>query len=383
MDVSDEVAHTGFDADGRLPPLPELELPEETWSRALLTGIGTVLDSGVMRAMQFVVERALIPDSDDVQALRASAQATLDPALLAEPRRFFGFLDEPPHDVVVSTRYRRPLHGGAAFSRHVVSDYVPYGGLPAGEELPEPIRIHVEHWRHETRPLGTVVALHGFTMGRPRIDAVALLASQWYQRGLDVALMTLPYHGARTPEDARFSGEHFAVPDVARLGEAVREAIYEIRQVTHWLREESGAPVGLLGLSLGGYLTALAAGLYEELDFAIPMVPPVCIGDLAWQFFARTRHAREGGESVLSEQELRRSFRVHSPLAHPLQLPRERVMIIAGRGDRIVPPGHPVALWKHWDEPALRWFSGSHLAPFGRKSVVRAIEAHLRSLGIL
>jgi hypothetical protein len=113
------------------------------------------------------------------------------------------------------------------------------------------------------------------------------------------------------------------------------------------------------------------------------MVPPVCIGDLAWSFFEQTRHAREGGAAALSHDELRRSFRVHSPLAHPLRMPAERVLIVAGRGDRIVPPSHPAALWTHWGEPAIHWFSGSHLAPFGRGRIVNAIARHLESLGIL
>jgi dipeptidyl aminopeptidase/acylaminoacyl peptidase len=156
-----------------------------------------------------------------------------------------------------------------------------------------------------------------------------------------------------------------------------------IRMLTNWLREESGAPVGLLGLSLGGYLTALAAGLCDDLDFAIPIVPPVCIGDLAWRFFMGTRHYREGGEAALSQDELRRSFRVHSPLAHPLRIPKERVLIVAGRGDRIVPPEHPEALRAHWDGPAIHWFSGSHLAPFGRRQIVRKIDRHLRAIGVL
>jgi hypothetical protein len=281
----------------------------------------------------------------------------------------------------MTSRFRRALEGGVVYDCRIESDYVPYG---ASEGVSDATPIHVELWRHEPgRPYGTVVALHGFTMGRPRIDGVILMASQWFERGLDAALFTLPYHGARTPTESRFSGEHFAVPDVARLSEAVREAIYEIRRVVHWRREESGAPVGLLGLSLGGYLAALAGGLCDDLDFVIPIVPPVCIGDLAWRFFTQTRHYREGGPSRLSQEELRRAFRAHSPLAHPLRVPRDRTFIVAGRGDRIVPPEHPAALWEHWGEPAIHWFSGSHLAPFGRARIVRRIARHLRSIGVL
>lgn len=366
--------------DGAMAALPPAELPREGWLGQILASAGSAVDAGVLRAMQLVVDRALIPDSDDLEALRESAQALLDAGLQAQPRLFFPFLEEPPHRLRAQSRVRRRVAGGFAISRRLESRYVPHSAGIAGSLGP----ILFEHWVHQPgRPRGTVVLLHGFTMGNPTLDAFLLMAGRWFRAGLDVALLTLPHHGARTPAGARFSGEHFAVPDVARLGEAVREAVYEIRQLVCLLREESGAPVGLLGLSLGGYLAALAAGLFDELDFAIPIVPPVCIGDLAWRFFTRTRHHRAGGAPALSHPELRRAFRVHSPLAHPLRMPPERVMIVAGRGDRIVPPEHPAALWRHWGEPRIHWFSGSHLTPFGRARVARAILAHLESIEIL
>lgn len=356
------------------------ELPREAWFARVLTGFGTAVDASVLRAIQLVVERALIPEPEDLGALWESAQTLIDPELQAEPRLFFPFLDEPPHQLRVQSRQRCRIKGGVVLSRRIESQYVPHSAEIAGSLGP----ILVDHWVHQpVSRRATVLLLHGFTMGHPRLDSFLLFASHWFRSGLDVALLTLPHHGARRSPEARFSGEHFAVPDVARLGEAVREAIYEIRQLVHWLRAESGAPVGVLGLSLGGYLAALSAGLCDDLDFVITIVPPVCIGDLAWRFFTRTRHHRAGGAAALSRAELRRAFRVHSPLAHPLRISPERVMIVAGRGDRIVPPEHPAALWSHWDEPRIYWFSGSHLAPFGRARMVRAILDHLESIEIL
>lgn len=369
-----------------IAPLSDAQLPTEGMLGGVFTRLSQGVDNGVLRAVKIVVERALIPDPEDVDTLRASARPLLEPELQRDPARYFAFLAEPVHALAISAEKGRRLPGGRVITRKLTSDYRPYfDAADAAHPRAERDPIHFEHWVHEgsARSRGTVVALHGFAMGYPRVDAVMLFAKQWFERGLDVVLLTLPEHGVRTPPGARFSGESFAVPNVARLSEAVREAIYETHALTSWLRAQSGAPVGLLGLSLGGYLAALAAGLMEDLDFVVPIVPPVCMGDLAWRFFERTHHARQGGSAALSHAELRAAFRIHSPLAHPPRVPIERLLIVAGRGDRVVPPEHPHALWRHWGEPRVHWFSGSHLAPFGRNSVVYTVESHLRRNGVL
>lgn len=364
-----------------IPDLPIVRLPAEGRGDGAWTWLGSGLDAAILAAMQLVIDALLMPDPEDLPAVQASAESLRTPALEADPRRFFVFPEASL--ALTETRGERRLRFGAGrvTQRRLESGYRPFApdDPPPGDD---PIRL--EHWQHAPeRRRGSVIALHGFTMGYPRIDAPALFASQLFDAGLDVVLPTLPQHGARTPEDARFSGERFAVPHVAELAEAVRRAVHEVRALTLWLRETTGDPVGLVGLSLGGYLTALSAGLYDDLDFAIPIVPPVCIGDLAWRFHQRSRRRGDGGDAAFDYDELRRGYRLHSPLAHPLRLPRERVMIVAGRGDRIVPPEHPYALWRHWDQPRIHWFSGGHLAPFGRGAIVRAMLDHLRALGIV
>jgi len=365
-----------------LPELPAVALPPEAWSDWLWTAAGTALDRAVVEAMTRVIDATMMPPAEDLPALRSAAAPFMSGPLWDAPRRFFAFVDHPPDALVPETRYRRRLRDGVLIGRRFAGRYRPYGDDAPAD--PGADAILVEHWMHERkRPRGTVLALHGFSMGQPRIDAYALFAAQWFRRGLDVALLTLPYHGARTPSAARFSGQRFAEPDPAALNEAVRRAIYDVHAVRGWLRAQTGMPVGLMGLSLGGYLSALMAGLCDDIDFVIPMVPPVCIGDLAWRFFQRSRRRRAGTAPAYSCDELRAIYRVHSPLTFPLRVPAERVLIIAGRGDRIVPPAHPHALWRHWGEPHIHWFSGSHLAPFGRERIVATAADHLQRLGIL
>jgi hypothetical protein len=74
---------------------------------------------------------------------------------------------------------------------------------------------------------------------------------------------------------------------------------------------------------------------------------------------------------------------VHSPLAHAARVARERLLILAAHGDRIVPAEHPRWLEAHWNRPRTVWFSGSHLAPFGRPTIRTAIRRFLGELDVL
>jgi dienelactone hydrolase len=365
-----------------IPELRAAQLPDDgNLGEWLLTRFGSTLDAVVLRAMRLIVDATVMPRPSDVPEMRASAQPFLSGELWAEPRRFFSFVDEPVTPVRVTARYRRAVAGGVIIGREFATTYRPYGWLALDDVSPPALgRVPVEHWMHEPRTgRATVVALHGFSMGYPRIDAFALFAGQCFRAGFDVALLALPFHGSRTPADARFSGERFAVPHVARLNEAVRQAIYEIHVITEWLRQQTSAPVGLLGLSLGAYLSALMAGLKSNLDFVVPMVPPVCFGDLAWRFLSQSRYYR-GATPAFSRQELRAGYRVHSPLTYVCRTEKRKILIVAGRGDQIVPPEHPHALWRHWDQPEIYWFSGSHLAPFRRGLLISRILGHLEGV---
>jgi len=352
-------------------------------SQALAT-IAAGMDVAMLTAARIVLDRTVMPSPEEADALRASGAFYLE-RFAKTPRRFFAFLDEPtppPHVVVkpqpswrsdrvrvrlsFPSRYEpanpalRTLHGGRCENR----------------------MVRAELWAHpeeQQRPIA--VLLHGFGMGYPAIDAIALMAPQLFAAGLDLVLFTLPLHGARTPGDARFSGQLFANPETAEIAEAMGQAVHDLSALFTWLRARRDGPIGLIGLSLGGYVTALTAALRDDLDFAITLVAPACIGDLAHGFMSASTKFRAGG--VLPREELRALFRFHSPLAHSPRLPPERMLIIAGLGDRVVPPRHAHWLAAHWPGARLRWFGGSHVAPFGRRDVRSAMLTFLADRGVL
>jgi pimeloyl-ACP methyl ester carboxylesterase len=353
----------------------------------LLTAVAAGVDAIVLRAARAAIDFAVMPSPGELGALHASAAFYLHPELQAEPRRFFPFLERPidaPDATLLPRRTR--IRGAERFALTFASTYEPAhpGERARHGAWRENGIVHVDLWLHRDRPArGTIVGLHGFGMGRPALDAAALMAPGLFASGLDVALLTLPLHGARTPSAAPFSGAPLTVPDVPAMNEAVGQAVHDLVHLLAWLRARSSRPVGLVGLSFGGYVAALMAGLTADLDFVATIVAPVCLGDLAGRFITASRLHGDGPGASEARETLRAAYRVHSPLAHPPRIPRHRLLIIAGAGDRIVPSEHAGWLWTHWDRPRLYWFRGSHLVPFGRRQMLRAVRHFLRDLGVV
>jgi hypothetical protein len=354
-------------------------IPAASWREQSRARVGGWLDRLAVHGMSRAFDATLMPDATPLAALRASIEPYVTPELRAEPRRFFAFVDTVAAVPEARLGSSRPIDGGAIVSYALASDYVPFD--PGAETYASNAWMPIEHWTHDRPAPATVISVHGFTMGDPAIGATALMAADWFRLGLDVLLVTLPFHGARMPPDARYSGELFASWHVGRLNEAVRQSIYDLRRATAWLRSRSDAAVGVVGLSLGGYLAALFAALDSTLAFVIPIAAPIRLGTFPSTLFAYSRYARRTPPPFTAE-ELDDAYRAHCPLTYGLAMPRERALVVAGRGDAIVPPEHALALWEHWRRPAIHWFGGSHVTPFRRASVFAAGARHVRRLGI-
>jgi len=92
---------------------------------------------------------------------------------------------------------------------------------------------------------------------------------------------------------------------------------------------------------------------------------------------------RYDDEFELDWRVIRAITHVVSPLAMKPRIPREGRFIYAGIADRVVKPEHPRALWRHWDQPQIHWFSGGHVLGVFNKSVLPFLETSLRGVGMV
>jgi hypothetical protein len=125
-----------------------------------------------------------------------------------------------------------------------------------------------------------VIVLHGWMT--PMLIAYRPFCRAIVEAGASAYLLELPYHLRRTPP-GYVSGELFFTADFERSWTTMQQAVADVRRLIHYLREAGAPVIGMLGFSLGAWISAIVASCEPELDFALFAMMPACINDLIWQ----------------------------------------------------------------------------------------------------
>jgi hypothetical protein len=345
-------------------------------------------------AVQVLLDELLISTMKNPRLLPRRAdyeRAGIEVAQAFELYRERGWLDNPetyhsppPPPEVWSTRGERVL-GQPYEHLSFQSAYEPHRGEPGRQRWLDKDANRTAHaWvlrqPHGGRPW--VVCVHGFGTGAPFVDLRAFRARRLHgELGLNVVVPVLPLHGPRQ-ESGVASGDAFMSIDLVDTVHALAQSAWDVRSLIRWTRVVGGdAPVGIWGLSLGGYVASLVAALEDGLACAIAGIPATDILDLYHRHSpsaVRQRaleHGALGAEATAVQS-------VVSPLVLQPKLPRDRRYVFAGLGDRMSTSGQALRLWEHWDRPSVAWYPGGHVGFWWVGSVNRFVTDALISSGL-
>ncbi len=340
--------------------------------------IGGAIDDLMLSAMSLRFSRQRpgsrrprAPEPTDRRALLAEAIAFYNRPEILSGERFFA---EPPR-ARMTVKRKNPRLIDLCWE----SSFVPHWDLVRDDYLShEPNRTCYARVLMHEHPAPTMVCLHGYGGGQYFVEERAFPTKWLYERGMNVALFILPFHGRRAGADAPV----WPSVNVARTNEGFAHAIHDVRVLMRWLQEQSAnKPIAVCGMSLGGYTTALLATV-EELAFAAPMIPVSSFPDLLWNHGEgspdRARAEREG----ITVEMLQQAMACHTPLLRKPMVPPERMMIVSAHGDRIVPPEHATRLAAHFGVEELRE-TGAHILQLWRGTAFRTLGRKLGALGLL
>jgi hypothetical protein len=333
---------------------------------------------------EMALNRVRVPSGTFRRRLRTELDDALalfeDAGWLAQPRSYHQ--DPPPLDSVeVSFGGFGPL----PFDRlRFASGYEPRQGEPGRERwLGYEANRTAHAWvlRHEGGPRPWLVCVNGYRTGNPMVDMLAFDAVRLHHRlGLNLVFPVSPLHG---PRRAGRSGDRVIYAGAMNLVHTLTQGVWDVRRLVSWLRRSGQAPaIGVMGLSLGGYLSALVAAFDDELDGVMLGVPESnLVRGIRRQVdvFLPPFYEQWG----LSWNGFERVTRVVSPHAIEPVIPLERRAIFAGLVDRWVRPGNVHDLWRDWGQPAICWYDGSHLSFNFEPDVRRFTEERFEQWGLL
>jgi dienelactone hydrolase len=209
----------------------------------------------------------------------------------------------------------------------------------------------------------------------PTVIVFPILAgSHVVSEGLAKALVNRGYSALRMerePLDLETS------EDPETVSRAFRKAIDDARRLLDWLEtrdEVDRTRLATAGVSLGGIMAATLVGVDDRLDAGFFMMTggglPEMLHDSAEKPVRRFRDRLIEAKGFETREEFVEWFRPLTdpvdPVRHASRIDPDRVLLISGRFDRVVPAERTQALWEELGEP--RWIrvpSGHYqLVPF-------------------
>jgi hypothetical protein len=333
-----------------------------------LTTVASAVDGVVARVHVGRNLRASVPSLGEHEEWPELEAITADydrPEHFSNPGSFF---PEPPAAEPLVTTVRELAAGGRVLDARWAT-CAPFRTARGEDPVATRDDAAARLFLHGEPARTAVILVHGYLGGGYLVEEQIWPVRWLYDRGVDVALATLPFHGVRRRRSGGGS-PGFPTADPRVTNEGMRQAMFELRGLMRFFRARKTMRVGAMGMSLGGYSVSLLATLEPQLAFAVPVVP---LADLTE--FARG-HALDPAsiDQVQASHAARaRVHRVVSPLARPSLVAPERVVVVGAALDRIAPPSHARALAEHFGAH-LELLRGGHLLQYGRALSVPAVE---------
>jgi dienelactone hydrolase len=180
------------------------------------------------------------------------------------------------------------------------------------------------------------------------------------QRGTAALFLKMPYYGPRRQPDvpARMVSTD---PDETIRG--MTQAILDIRCGASWLSsqpEVDGDRLGIMGISLGGITSALAATAEPRFSRVCLLLAGGDISQVAWESKEleklRSKWVAGGG----TKESLAELIKVVDPVTYAKKVPGRKVLMLNASHDEVIPKVCTESLWKAFGEPEIYWWDAGH-----------------------
>lgn len=200
----------------------------------------------------------------------------------------------------------------------------------------------------------------GWILGH-RNPLLLYFASMLKKNGIITAVVDPPFQMERTPKGC-WTGELTISGDLVRTFNSIRQGVSDIRATMAYFRAEGASRIALIGLSMGGWMTALTVTAEEDIDLAIIGEPPVDLDEVFGQSKLVETLREDVRASGIDFEELSELSSLLSPMRYPPKVANERIFLLKSNYDCALPPSGTEALWEKWEKPNIRRYPSGHLS---------------------
>jgi dienelactone hydrolase len=180
------------------------------------------------------------------------------------------------------------------------------------------------------------------------------------QHGTAALFLKMPYYGPRRQPG---SPARMVSLDPEETVHGMTQAVLDIRRGAAWLaaqEEVDPEQLGIMGISLGGITSALAATAEPRFKNVCLILAGGDIGEVAWE----ARELKKLRESWLAKggdkQSLTALLAKVDPVTYADNVRGRRILMLNARQDEVIPPACTESLWRAFGKPEIIWWDAGH-----------------------
>ncbi|MCM3603137.1 alpha/beta hydrolase [Robertmurraya korlensis] len=178
--------------------------------------------------------------------------------------------------------------------------------------------------------------------------------------GWNMYYFPLPFHFQRQPEDSLYSGELMISANINRTVDSTRQGIVDLRTLINWLKINKKGPIYLVGVSLGGWITNLAATLEEEIDGIVSIFYANKLSHSIWNTIPGKFIKKDLEQNGVTYEDLERYWDILDPSQAKPKVNKNNILLISGRFDQYIDLNDANHLWEAWGKPPRHIYNCGH-----------------------
>jgi len=318
--------------------------------------------AALLKFISLVIDRLVSKAENHTKGRRPHLSKKLDlsdynrPEYFSNPGKFYNLGISMPDMDIVKERVLFGIHVSRFEFASESASGDPQNDIVCG-------RIFETREYHGGRKAPCAIIVHGWRESGAFAPYYLLFGVLLARFGINCAFLNQPYHGPRAPRGTA-SGELMLSGDMEKTILSFRQSVCDTRSLITWAAKTFTGPVGVVGISLGGFIALLACCVDNRVRFAVPIITSGTLIEGMWGREVSRTLIRDFKAAGVDRERVKANWRIITPINFKPLLPPERIKLISACFDELIPVDNVEKLSREWGGLDVKWLSCGHVSIF-------------------